>query len=381
VKFPVQSPDDNAAAGGGAGGAGGAAAAGGAGDTKGGGAGGAAGQGQGDKGGAGQGAGAGAGGAGDSGKGGGAGAGAQSAVAGKGDGAADAAGKGAPGAGDQGTPNWGPDHWRATYAGADDKKKAFVERYTDPAAAIDAAFAAREKIEALTVAAKKVLPENATPEQIAQYRKDNGIPEKPEGYFDALPKDVRESLDDEDKQILSPYLAELQNMNIPPAAAAKLVALRQAELTRFMDERTTNDNTLKVKVEDELRKDWGNNYRAEINNVNAFLSTLPPAVQEALHSARTPDGVALFNSPVMLKAWAQMARTVNPYSIPIGNDGGSLDEKGVEGRIAEIERWMGAAAGSADYKRYYGDPKISGRGGEYETLLDARANMKKRNAA
>lgn len=223
-----------------------------------------------------------------------------------------------------------------------------------------------------------MLPKDATPEQITAYRKDNGIPEKPEAYFEALPKEVAETLTDPVKELMTPYLAALHELNLTPAHAAKLIAVRQAEQDRQVELRAAADGQLRTKTEDALRADWGNNYRAEINNIHGMLNGAPAEVRQALLDARTPDGNALVGTPEAMRWLAQLARTVNPYSVPVGGDGGSLDGKGVDARIGEIEGWMGAQKGSDGYKRYYDNPKVQT---EYRTLIDAREAMKKRTAA
>lgn len=223
-----------------------------------------------------------------------------------------------------------------------------------------------------------MLPKDATAEQITQYRKDNGIPDKPEAYLDALPAEVKSSLADQDKEIITPYLAKLQELNIPPSTAAQLIALRQTEQDRQIEGRIAADESLRVKTEDALRGDWGNNYRAEINNIHNLLKGASGEVSEAILQARTPDGNALVGTPEVVRWLAQLARTVSPYSVPVGSDGGSLDQKGVEARITEIESWMGAKNGSENYSRYWKDDKVQS---EYRTLIDAREQLKKRTAA
>lgn len=275
-------------------------------------------------------------------------------------------------------PSWDADHWRGTWAGADDKKKAWAERRTDLKVALDSAYSADQKIAELSAAAKAVLPKDATAEQITAYRKDNGIPEKPEAYLAALPKEVAETLSDEDKAIITPYLSALHELNLTPTQASKLIAVRQAEQDRQVEMRTEADTQLRTKTEDALRADWGANYRAEINNIHNLLRSFPEDVREGLLQARTPDGNAWVGTPEAIRALAQLARTVSPYSIPVGGDGGSLDQKGVDARITEIEGWMGAKNGSTEYKKYWSNDKVQT---EYRTLIDAREQMKKRTAA
>lgn len=218
-----------------------------------------------------------------------------------------------------------------------------------------------------------MLPKDATPEQVTAWRKDNGVPEKAEGYIDAL-KDVSDGA----KSVITPYLGALHEMNLSPANAAKLVTVLEAQRVHNVEARSEADNQLRAKTEDALRADWGNNYRAEINNVHGLLNGAPEGVRNAILSARTPDGNALVGTPEAMRWLAQLARTVNPYSIPVGGDGGLLDAKGVEARVAEIEGFMRAPNGSENYKKYYGNEKLQA---EYRTLIDAREQLKKRTAA
>jgi len=169
----------------------------------------------------------------------------------------------------------------------------------------------------------------------------------------------------------------MQKLNLPPAVANEFIQLRQAEQDRQVEVRIAADETLRKQTEDALRDDWGTNYRAEINNINALLSSAPEEVREAFYQARTPDGNALVGTPEAVRWLAQLARAVNPYSVPVGGDGGALDAKGVEQRIAEIDGWMGATKGSENYKKYWDNPKAQE---EYRTLVDAREKMKQRAA-
>lgn len=317
---------------------------------------------------------------------GGAASGAGASGTGTGAGAADDKGAGAGGAaagagagaekGAAAQPSWDADHWKSTFAGEDAKKKAWAERRPDLKTALEAGFQADQKISELTAIAKTVLPKDATPEQLAQYRKDNGIPEKPEDYLAGLPKEV--ALSDEDKGVLTPYLGLMQKHNMPPALAKEFIELRQAEVDRWTEERVAHDAEFKRKTEDVLRQDWGTNYRAEINNINNMLSGAPQEVQDMFYAARNPDGTGLLATPEALRWFAQLARTINPYSAPVGGDGGALDQKGVDARINEIESWMGSVKGSENYKKYYGNDKVQS---EYRALIDAREMLKKRTAA
>jgi len=267
---------------------------------------------------------------------------------------------------------WGAD-WREQYSKDDPAKLNALKRYTSPGAALDALFEAQNKIR--SGQAKQALPENPSAEQIAAYRQANGIPEKADGYFEKLPDDVK--VDEADRAVIAPYLAAMHELNLTPAQVGKLVAVRNQELETMVEQRTTQDNTLRTQTEDALRKEWGNDYRSNINNIHTMLSGAPEEVRDAIMHARTPDGTPLVGTPETVRWLAQLARQMNPFGTIVGPAGDALDGKGVEARISELNRWMGAPNGSADYKRYWGDPKVQA---EYRELLDAQARMRQRAA-
>lgn len=266
---------------------------------------------------------------------------------------------------------WGED-WRETYAKEDAGRLSVLKRYSSPQAVLDALFAARQKIESGDL--KAPLPKNATPEQIAAYRADNGVPDKPEGYLAALPDAVK--LSDYDKSIIEPYLKGLHDENISPALVHKFIALRQAEHERMIGARNDTDLTLQRTTEDGLRAEWGNEYRANINNIHAMLDGAPAEVKDALLQARTPDGNPLVGTPQMLHWLSSLSREVNPFGTIVSGAGGNIAAGGVEARISEINGLI-AKPGS----EYWKGDKAEKIQAEYRQLIDMRDNMKRKVAA
>ncbi len=75
--------------------------------------------------------------------------------------------------------------WRKQVSGGDEAAAKLLERYTTADAFGKAHLEAVKKISAGEFA--KPLPKDAKPEQVTEWRKANGIPEKPEDYFEKLP--------------------------------------------------------------------------------------------------------------------------------------------------------------------------------------------------
>lgn len=317
---------------------------------------------------AGSGAAAGAGGAAAAGAEGAAGAGQAAGAAGA---AAGSAAAGAEGAAAGAGTLWTAD-WRESYAKDDPAKLNILKRYASPGAALDALFAAQQKIRSGET--KQSLPENATPEQLAAFRQEHGIPDKPEGYFEKLPDGVK--LDDADKVHLAPYAKLMHDQNLSPAAAAQFLAVRQQELDGLVEARVAADGALKTQTEDALRAEWGNDYRANINSIHGMLNGAPKEVSDAILNARTPDGNPLVGTLEVTRWLAQLSRELNPFGTIVPSTGGALDGKGVDARIVEIEGMMRKLGGE-----YYKGPKADSLQKEYRDLIGARERMKARTAA
>lgn len=294
--------------------------------------------------------------------------GSSASAAASGAGGSSAAASAGSGAGD----NWDA-NWREKWADKDDRKLNWSKRYTSPSAMLDAAWSAQQKISSGEL--KAPLPKDATPEQITAYRKDNGIPETAAGYFEKLPDGVK--LDDADRAMLAPYTEIMHKHNLSPEAAGEFLAARAKVLDDLMGRQLENDKTLRVQVEDELRKEWGAEYRSNVNNIHSLFAGAPEEVRDSILSARGPDGVALFNNAKTMQYFAQLARQMNPFGVMVGSDGGALDQKGVEARIAELggPKFMGNSN-----SEYWKGPNADKLQKEYRDLIDARDRMKQRAA-
>lgn len=342
-------PEGAGGAGAGAGGGGEAGAAGGA---AAGGAGGAAGQG-------------GEGGAAQAGAGGGAGGGAGdqgSKGAGNGAGAGGAGAQGA-GAAEQ---TW-PDDWRTKVAGDRPEIAKRLERYATPKEVADALLSVQQRIGAGEL--RSVLPKNATPEQVATWRQENGIPEAPDKY--ELKLKSGQAVPDEDKPIINGLLKTLHGVNANSAVASQAVDWYYEEVTRRTNERVQKDADFAREAEDALRAEWGNEYVLNRNLITGLVDTAPAEVRDLIKGARLGNGDPLLSNPLSLKWLNSLAREINPPTALVPNS--SNPAAAIETEIKQIEGWMAAPKGTPDHKKYWNDAKTQER---YRALLDGQAKVK-----
>lgn len=264
-------------------------------------------------------------------------------------------------------PAW-PEDWRKQMVGDDEKELKQAERYSTPK---DIWKKARELERRLSSGELlKPLPENATPEQISEYRTARGIPEKPEAYLEKLPNGL--VIGEDDKPIFESLAKKLHEGNADPKTVHGIVEWYNNFRQEAQAEQAEADTAHKAEVEDALRAEWGADYRANVNHVKAFLDSAPEGVADRIANARDSEGRALLNDPKVLRWLTQTARELNPIHTIVPGTSGN-DAQTVDGEIEKIEKFM-----RTNRQEYNKDQKMQDR---LRNLYDARIKIQKRSAA
>lgn len=257
-----------------------------------------------------------------------------------------------------------PDDWRDRASGGDDKVGGLLKRFTSMQNVAKALFNARQQ---LSEGRKSSLPENATPEQLATYRKENGVPDKPEAYLENLPSGL--VIGEADKPLVAQFAKDMHDLHQPPAVVHAAIQSyyriqeQQASAMRDANETARNEGM------DALRTEWGGEFKGNLNAISGMLSTIPEDARNAIMSARDSTGLLLFNQPGVVKAFAQLARELNPAATVVPNHGGDPG-KAIGDEIKEIEKIMGSEA-------YWKDTAKQAR---YRELVAARDRLPTRAA-
>lgn len=229
-----------------------------------------------------------------------------------------------------------PTDWRKDMAGDDEKLAKLLSRYST---AKDFAKAHHELFKKVSAGElKKPLTKDATPEQVAEWRKANGIPETPDQY--ALPEGV--TFGEEDMPGIKGFLEEVHKTNASPETVTAALGFYHKLQQEAAQARYQADKDARVAAEDTLHAEWGTDYRENLNYVNNFIAANIPAEQaEAFRNARLGDGSPLFSNAAMLKAFAQVARELNPVASTVSGKG--MDNAAaIDDRIKELEKKMGS---------------------------------------
>lgn len=264
-----------------------------------------------------------------------------------------------------------PEDWRGKLAGEDEKLAKRLERFKSPVDVWKSFLNAEQKISAGQM--KPTLPENPSEEDMAAYRKELGVPDKPEGYLEKLPDGL--VIGDGDKELANSFIEQAHAANMPPefvgAALDWYYQRQEAEVAKVAEE----DKGYRSEAEDDLRGEWGGDFRPIQNSVKNFLNTTPVVGQDengkdvtlgdVLRGSRSPDGRLLGDNPQFLRWIADLADKANPAGFVA--PGAGDQSKSVDDEITQIEEVMRTKRGTYDK-----DEKMQAR---YLKLLEARDRL------
>ena len=261
-------------------------------------------------------------------------------------------------------PQTWPDDWRAQIAGADEKERKQLERYASPA---DVWKKARELEKERSSGKLRVeLPPNPTEEQITAYRQANSIPL--DGKYDTK---IKEGFvwSDDDTPLLEDFSKFAHEANMPEPEFKKALAWYADYERKSADQMAENDHQRMVQAEEVLRREFGPEYRGNINAVQSLFTTMPQDVRDNFLTARMDDGSILGNHPEIVKWAANLARELNPASTVL--PAGTTDApKAIKEELAELKKFM-----ATNRQEYFKDTAKQERMRE---LLDAQATLESR---
>ncbi len=216
---------------------------------------------------------------------------------------------------------------------------------------------------------RSALPKNPTPEQMAAYRAEIGVPESADKYELKL-ADGTVLGQGEDKEIIGSFTKALHEVNAPNSVAAKAVEWYYGEVARATEARHAKDRETVQATADALNAEWGREYRPNMNMVDGLLATFPDDVRDLFKGGRLADGTPLYAHPGVLKGLNAWAREINPVTTIVPNAGAGM-AGGIEAEIAEIEKLM-----QTDRAAYNGDEKKQARLRDLYTARDKAAAKK-----
>lgn len=216
-----------------------------------------------------------------------------------------------------------------------DKRLGFLNRFSDIKAMGKSLFEANDKIRSGQI--ETGLPENATDEQLTEYREANGIPDSAEGYAEFLDEGL--VLGEVDERIMADVYKVAHDNNVSSDTVNQLTGAMMNARQSEQDALVAKDGVDQQQAERITKDLWGGDYETNINMIKGFVSKLPESVREGFENARMGDGQALFNSPEILSFLSDAARLANPGGTVVPNANNQTQAIGDE--IKTLEAKMG----------------------------------------
>jgi hypothetical protein len=247
--------------------------------------------------------------------------------------------------------------WRDRMAGADPKFRKQLDRFQSEADFAKSYQALQQKLSSGDF--KQTLPDNATPEQLTAYRKDNGIPETADKYDLTLPDGL--VIGEADKPIVDGFLKAMHEQNASPAVVKSALATYYKSLEATKAAEYQRDTETLVKTTDDLRAEWGQDYKKNVNIFENYLSTLPKDFADNLRGARLADGRKLCASVEGVKYLVDLGMEKNPAAALLPNS--STPGPDIIAEMTQMEKRFGT-------KEWAKDTEANRRYLELETIRE-----------
>ena len=223
-------------------------------------------------------------------------------------------------------------------------------------------FESQNKIRTGQIEPLQAPGEDATPEQVTEYRTLMGVPETVDGYEVQLADGL--VVGERDKPIMTAVYEAAHAANVPTAAVTHLAnAMFHAREVEAQSAAAQQEQH-KVDAVSVLKDTWKGDYNGNIGVItNVIINSLPEAVREQFTNAVMPDGRALFNSPEVLVAMADWARKIDPAATLVPNSPNAV--KTMDNEIKALEDRMGTS-------EWFKDQAAQDR---YQELVAAKQRM------
>jgi hypothetical protein len=274
-----------------------------------------------------------------------------------------------------------PESWRDHLAGSDKAFRKTLDRFESPMALAKAYKELTARLSSGDLKATKPPPDNATPEQVAAWRAEQGLPQDATAYVDGLQLGDGTVTGEAEKALLASFAEQAMKGRWTADQYNQAVGWYFALQDRLAAQRDHADAAFKQETSADLMREWGHDYPTNRNAIAQFVDrSFPADFREALLTARLPDGRILANHPTFNRAILEVAKSLNPSGAVLPNaSGGGLS--GVESRIAEIEgKYMRAPHGSELWKSYWTGDSGAHMQQEYRGLLAAREQTRRGRA-
>lgn len=256
--------------------------------------------------------------------------------------------------------------WRTAMAGDDEKALEQLGRYADPTAVWTKARALEQKLSSGEYKQTTPFPDKGSDEEKASWRANNQIPDSFDKYD--IGREIKGETDEDikaEQAVIDRFLEFAHSKNMPGDHVKNMVDFFYSRRDEDADAAAEASLAVRNETEENLRAEWGTDYRGHLNRVNNLIETAPADIKEGLLDAMMLNGTTLRDSPEAMKFLLGLAIMQNPVTTVVPQGGDQLSS--IQDEIDEIK-------GKMNTKEYRNSPKMKQR---YRDLLEAHGNLSK----
>lgn len=253
--------------------------------------------------------------------------------------------------------------WREAAAGGDAKRLAELQRHNSMESFIKSTWALRQKLSSGEYK-RSNLPDDASDEDKAKWREENGIPKGPTEY--AIPELDGYEWTEQDEPLLESLLTDLHGANVPQAQVDTMLGWYGKLVVQQRESQHAADVQDRERATDELRTNWNNEFRPNIKLIDRYLTDkeiFPETFRQMINDARLPDGKRFINQPGIADWLLNQAKDHYGAGAMLYGDA----KASTNSRVDEIKKIR-----STDYPRYVKE-------GLDQELLDLTRKMEAAN--
>lgn len=208
-------------------------------------------------------------------------------------------------------------------------------------------------------------PKDATPEQLKEWREEQGLPLDPKDYLKALPEGYVYS--ESEQKAIDDYAKTMYDMNVPADVVAQSikaqVALQEAAAIELQKADEVNCEDVGII----LAEEWGGKFQHNMTKARQVLDFAfgKEFAEDFLNKTRFGDKTALQHTPEFWRGLANLSNLVRevPTNVGTPQDG---DVKTIESRYTEIKDIM-----RKDFNGYHKNKPLQDEFGALIKQMDA----------
>jgi hypothetical protein len=251
-------------------------------------------------------------------------------------------------------PFW-PEGWRERFGEKDPATQRHLAKFQSPEGVYKSWRALQQRLSSGELKANTPFPAEGKDEEKTAWRQERGVPATPEAYLERLPNNL--VIGEEDKPMVATFAKAMHEAHAPPEYVHKALDWYYRSQEQMAAERVEQDKVSRQASEDDLRSEWGAEYRGNLNHMNATLfANAPEGFVQNLFGARLADGTLLGNNPDALKWMVWAAKEINPSPI-LAPAGAASQLTSIKDELRKLELEMtnsrAWAKNAEGQKRYY----------------------------